>query len=320
MNNGNDPLVNGGVNPNVEPPVDGGFTPNKEEGLVTEPVVEETAPVEETPVVEEAAPVAETPVVEEATPVAEPVVAEAPVVEAPVAPQPVQQQLQMETPVQPVAPQPVGGFNPQDVMIQTTSSSGGNNGNKLTVPVIIGIVVVAVVLLLLLLLPKNPDNIVKNYGEAIINSDAKALVKDFHPEMVEYIEDKMKDMKKNLDDEELEQVKDIETVEDLAEYMFDMFEEDVKFKSYEIDEDHEEFKPGDDIKFAGEEIESDEILEELDEYGIDKKDIDSFMIYSIEITVEEDGEEDSEEFLVLLAKCGNKWYLVMDEIFWGEIL
>ena len=174
------------------------------------------------------------------------------------------QQLQMETPVQPVAPQPVGAFNPQDVMIQTTSSSGGNNGNKLIVPVIIGIVVVAVVLLLLLLLPKNPESIIKNYGEGIIDKDPKVLLKDFHPNVIKYIEDELKDLKKDIDEDDLGDLKDINTAEDLADYMFEAFDKaDVKFKSYEIIDKTDEFKPTEKVKLNDDEFDGEDILDEL---------------------------------------------------------
>ena len=154
-------------------------------------------------------------------------------------------------------------------------------------------IVAAVVVLLVLVLAfgkyLSPSyRVVKTYADAMVDYDAKEMVKIYHEDMIEYYED-------YLDDD----------YEDFLEESFDDLEDyGTSYKEYEIDMDYKKYDK-DDVEDYAEDLE--------DIYDIDEKLVKAVRRYTVKFKVKEDGKYTTEKVKVIVAKIGSKWYYVGTE-------
>ncbi len=150
-----------------------------------------------------------------------------------------------------------------------------------------GIVVLVLVLFLLLGLMNPSKSVAKKYAEAMLDYDAKAMVKLTHEDMIDYYDDMFDDYEEMLEEgfEELE-------------------DEDIEYKSYTIDGDYKKYDDKDLRKFA----------KQLDTiYDIDRDSVKEVRRYTIKFKIDNDGDKDTEKEKVLVAKIDGKWYFVGTE-------
>ncbi len=150
-----------------------------------------------------------------------------------------------------------------------------------------GIVVLVLVLFLLLGLMNPSKNVAKKYAKAMVNYDAKTIVKITHEDIIDYYEDIVDDYEEMIEEgfEELE-------------------DEDIKYKSYKVDGDYKKYDDKDLRKFAKQ-------LDTL--YDIDRDSVKEVRRYTIRFKVDNDGDKDTEKEKVLVAKIDGKWYFVGTE-------
>lgn len=148
-------------------------------------------------------------------------------------------------------------------------------------------VVLVIVLLLMLLLINPSKSVVKTYAEALVKYDSEQYVSILHEDWVD------------------EAYGDEDDAIDSLEEMFDYYgEEDIVYKSYEIDSDYKKYDEDDLEDYA----------EYLDEYfGIKEKSVKAIRRYTVKFKIKEDGKYDTKKVKVLVAKIDGKWYFVGTE-------
>jgi hypothetical protein len=151
-----------------------------------------------------------------------------------------------------------------------------------------GVTVVVVILLFALLFINPSKSIVKKYAKAMVNYDAKTIVKISHEDMIDAMEEYL-----TVDYEEM------------LEEKFEEFEDnDIEYKKYKIDKDYKKYDK-DDVEDLAENLE--------DMYDIEEKDVTAARRYTIRFEIDEDGDKEKEKVKVVVAKIKGKWYFIGEE-------
>lgn len=148
--------------------------------------------------------------------------------------------------------------------------------------------VVVVIILLIALLFANPSKgVVKKYAEAMMDSDAEAIVKITHKEVIDFYDDMFDDYEDFLKDS-----------------FSELEDEDTVYKEYEIESDYKVLNKN----------KTEDYAEAWDDaYGIDEDSVKEIRRYTVKFKVSYDGERETVKEKVLVAKIGGKWYFMATE-------
>lgn len=148
--------------------------------------------------------------------------------------------------------------------------------------------VVVVIILLIALLFANPSKgVVKKYAEAMMDSDAEAIVKITHKEVIDFYDDMFDDYEDFLKDS-----------------FSELEDEDTVYKEYEIESDYKVLNKN----------KTEDYAEAWDDaYGIDEDSVKEIRRYTVKFKVSYDGERETVKEKVLVAKIGGKWYFIATE-------
>ncbi|MGN1371702.1 MAG: hypothetical protein ACI4XM_05470 [Candidatus Coprovivens sp.] len=148
---------------------------------------------------------------------------------------------------------------------------------------------VAVIVLLVILLFVNPSkSVAKQYADAMVEYDAKAIVNITHKDVIDYFEDFYGDDYKDY----------------LKDYFDQLEDSKYKYREYELSDDYKKYDKDDVEDFA----------EDWDDlYGLDEKSVSAVRRYTIKFKVSNDGKRDTIKVKVLVAKIDGKWYFMGEE-------